>query len=85
MSLIIKTGFQLVDTSVFRAKSLSKGKKLLESFHVSEVQEESVENYYRQIIGQVIRETPGATSTKNNENVYKVKIEIIIYFYDKNV
>lgn len=78
MGLVIKAGFQLVDTSIFRPKSLSKGKKLLESFHVSEVQEETVENSYRQIIGNVIRETPGATSTKNNENVYKVKIEVCI-------
>lgn len=63
MAVIIKTGFQLVDTSIFRSKSLSKGKKLLESFHVSEVEEVIGENDNRTISGVVLRETPGTPVT----------------------
>ena len=68
--VIIRAGFQEVNTSVFRPKSSSKGRKLLESFHVSEVHEEIDENNNRQIIGHVSRETPGAISTRNNVNIY---------------
>ena len=59
MVVIIKAGFQAVNTSVFRQKSLSKGLKLLQSFHVSEVREEIDENKNHHIIGHVLRETPG--------------------------
>ena len=59
MVVIMKAVFQAVNTSVCRPKSLSKGRTLLESFHVSEVQEEIDENNNRQIIGYVLRETTG--------------------------
>jgi len=76
MVVLISTGFQEVDTTVFRKKSLSKGKKLVESSHVSKVCEELREDGLRRLKGRVLRETPGAASEKNNTNYYYVFIEV---------
>lgn len=75
MSIIIKNFFGVVDTSVFRRKSISKGKKPVESCHVSEVQEE-ISNESITLTGLVLRETPGAHSTKKHENIYKPVVQV---------
>lgn len=69
MSLILKNYFQEVNIACFRKKSISKGQKLLTSCHVSDVREERQDDEIF-IKGTVLRETPGATSTKKNENLY---------------
>ena len=62
-----------VNTSIFHKKSLSKGKKLLESFHVSDVKE-VVDGQSRELIGIVLREPPGAHSTRRHENFLNYNI-----------
>lgn len=73
--LTIKSGFQPVITDCFRKRSLSKGRKLLESFHVSNVKEDIVNNVH-QISGEVLRETPGAKSEKLKTNIYKPNVKV---------
>lgn len=75
MIIEITCGFLPVNTSIFRKKSLSKGKKLLESFHVSDVKE-VVDGQSRKLIGTVLRETPGAHSTRRHENTYTPVVQV---------
>ncbi len=75
MTTIIKNHFQAIEITGFRRKSLRKGRKLMESFHVSNVFEERRDNYTF-IQGTVLRETPGANSTRKNENLYYPVIEV---------
>ena len=79
MNIIISSSFQPMNTDIFRKKSLRKGKKLVEGFHVSEVTEE-VCNLQSKIYASVLRETPGSHSTRKNENVYKPIVEVITRF-----
>ena len=79
MSLIIKNHFQAVELESFRPKWLRKGIRLMKSLHVSGVIEESRENGIF-IRGPVLRETPGALSTRRNENVYSPIIEVPTLF-----
>ena len=59
---------------------MSKGEKLVKSYHVSDVKE-IVRDNFRQIIGVVLRETPGAQSEKKKENTYNPSVEVC---YDSN-
>ncbi|KAH0820415.1 hypothetical protein GEV33_002376 [Tenebrio molitor] len=74
MQVIITCGFQSIDTSCFRKKSLFKGKKLLESYHVSDVKE-IIDHPCRRVIGTVLRETPGAHSAKKH-NTYTPEVQL---------
>lgn len=69
MNLIIKSHFQEVKLECFRQKSINKGMKLVTSFHVSNVTEERRDGAIF-IQGTVLRETPGAKSTRKHENLY---------------
>lgn len=81
MTHIIQSGFEEIDLSIFRRKSLSKGKKLVYSFHVSNVTEK-IDGQYRDISGSVLRGTPGSDSTKKKQNIYlpKIVVRIKIFF-----
>jgi hypothetical protein len=79
MQVIITCGFQSIDTSCFRKKSLFKGKKLLESYHVSDVKE-IIDHPCRRVIGTVLRETPGAHSAKKH-NTYTPEVQVFVQLY----
>lgn len=79
MSIIITCGFESVDLSTFRPQSLKKGLKLLESKHVSKVSEQSDPNCNSKLQGTVLRQTPGAFSSKKNIKFYKPFVEVIFY------
>ena len=79
MSLMIKNHFQAIKLEYFRPKSLRKGIRLMKSLHVSGVIEERRENGIF-IRGTVLRENPGAISTRRNENVYSPIIEVLTWF-----
>ena len=81
MPTIITCGFQSVHLTIFRQKSLNKGKKLLESFHVSDVKELK-EKHFSKLSGVVLRETPGAQSSKTNTDLYNPSIEVIILLHN---
>lgn len=84
----LKFGFQGVDMSIFRPETLSKGQELLHRFHVSDVykeipeKEEIIEKYPRRLVGPVLRETPGIASSKADQNVYLVNIEVIVCMHN---
>ena len=67
MVIIIQSGFQAVKLEIFRKESLSKGLGLVKSYHVSNVIEK-IDGSFRRICGLVLRETPGAESSKNRAN-----------------
>ena len=80
MVIIIQSGFQAVRLEIFRKESLWKGLGLVKSCHVSNVVEQ-IDGSFRRIRGVVLRETPGAESSKNRANFYNVTIEVskIVY------
>ena len=50
MGIIIRCGFKSVEMSIFRDKSVSKGRKLFENFHVSGLQEEIASDQFSVIL-----------------------------------
>lgn len=79
MEVILTCGFQIINIDIFRKKSISKGYKLLKSNHVGHVRE-TIRDDKSEVTGTVLRETPGATSTRKNENFYQPYIKVIINY-----
>lgn len=78
MVIIVRSGFQEIVLDVFRKKSISKGRKLLDSCHVSDVREESVCMHtalaWRSIPKRVCAHTRmGTACSQGKRRVQKVK------------
>ena len=80
MVIITQDGFQAVKLEIFRNESHSKVIGLVKSCHVRNVIEQ-IDGKFRKICEVVLRETPGAESSKNRANFYNPTIEVskIVY------